>query len=97
MRTLTSPKTYDCEICGAAFKSRRVLDSHMCLLHDDCGEARLGAPVTFRCATCGEGFARRGDLLAHLRRLGHGHPAEWDKARPAPSPHPRTRTRSRSS
>jgi hypothetical protein len=44
--------------------------------------ARLGTPITFRCATCGEAFARRGDQFAHLHRCGHGHPAEWDRARP---------------
>ena len=82
MPALTTPKTYDCEICHAALKSQRELDNHMCLRHDDCGEARLGTPITFRCATCGEPFERRGDLYAHLREAGHGHPAEWDKARP---------------
>jgi len=82
MPALTVPKTFDCEICSAVLKSQRDLDNHMCLLHDDCGEARLGTPITFRCATCGEAFARRGDLFAHLQRLGHGHPAEWDRARP---------------
>jgi uncharacterized C2H2 Zn-finger protein len=70
-----------CEICSAVLKSQRDLDNHMCLLHDDCGEARLGTPITFRCATCGEAFGRRGDLFAHLRQRGHGHPAEWDMAR----------------
>ncbi len=59
MRTLTSPKTFDCEVCSAVLKSQRDLDNHMCLLHDECGAARLGAPITFRCATCGEAFAPR--------------------------------------
>ena len=81
MPTVTSPKTYDCEICAAALKSQRDLDNHKCLRHDDCGEARLGTPITFRCATCGEGFARRGDLFAHQQERGHGHPSEWDKPR----------------
>jgi uncharacterized C2H2 Zn-finger protein len=76
-------KTYACEICSEALKSQRDLDNHMCPRHDDCGEARLGTPITFRCATCGEAFPRRGDLYAHLLKLGHGNPAEWDKARPA--------------
>lgn len=82
MPVLTSPKTYECATCRAALKSQRDLDNHMCLLHDDCGEARLGSPITFRCATCGEAFARRSDLYAHLRDRGHGNPSEWDKARP---------------
>jgi hypothetical protein len=81
MPALTSPKTFDCAICSAVLSSQRDLDNHMCLLHDDCGEAHLGTPITFRCATCGQAFARRGDLYAHLRLRGHGHPAEWDMAR----------------
>jgi uncharacterized C2H2 Zn-finger protein len=82
VRTLTPPKTFDCAICSAVLKSQRDLDNHMCLLHDECGEAHLGTPITFRCATCGEAFARRGDLLAHLRQRGHGHAVERDGARP---------------
>jgi uncharacterized C2H2 Zn-finger protein len=82
MPTLTSPRTFDCKICSAVLQSRRDLDNHLCLLHDDCADAKPGTPITFRCATCGEAFARRGDLFAHLRRRGHGHPAEWDMARP---------------
>ena len=81
MPALTVPKTFDCEICSAVLKSRRDLDNHMCLIHDDCGEARIGTPITFRCATCGKAFTRRGDLFAHLQQRGHGHPAEWDKGR----------------
>jgi uncharacterized C2H2 Zn-finger protein len=96
VRTLAPPKTFDCEICSAALKSQRDLDNHLCLLHDECGEARLGAPITFRCATCGEAFARRGDLFAHLRQRGHGHPAAWDKARPPGAPRSRGRSRPRS-
>jgi hypothetical protein len=61
--------------------SQRELDNHMCLRHDDCGEARLGTPITFRCATCGEAFARRDDLYAHLLQLGHGNPSAWGKSR----------------
>jgi hypothetical protein len=80
---VTTPKTYPCAVCSEALKSQRDLDNHMCLRHDDCGEARLGTPITFRCATCGEAFPRRGDLYAHLLKLGHGNPSEWDKARPA--------------
>ena len=82
MGARTFPKTYDCEMCSAVLKSQRDLDNHMCLLHDECGAARLGTPITFRCATCGEAFARRGDLLAHLLQRGHGHSAERDKVRP---------------
>jgi hypothetical protein len=95
VRTLTPPKTFDCGICSAALKSQRDLDNHMCLRHDDCREAHLGTPITFRCATCGEAFARRGDLLAHLRQRGHGHPAESPNARPGAS-RPRGRPRTRS-
>ena len=58
MPAATTPKTYDCTICHAALKSQRDLDNHMCLRHDDCGEARLGAAITFRCITCGEAFER---------------------------------------
>jgi hypothetical protein len=54
----------------------------MCLIHDECGEARFANPITFRCATCGEAYARRGDLLAHLRQSGHGYSPERDRARP---------------
>lgn len=79
MAPLTTPKTFACEVCSEVFKSQRDLDNHMCLRHDDCGEARLGAAITFRCATCGEGFVRRSDLHAHLLKRGHGNPAEWDK------------------
>ena len=82
MPALTSPKTFECEICSAALRSQRDLDNHMCLLHDECGEARFGSPITFRCATCGQAFARRGELYAHMRQSGHGHPAAWDMARP---------------
>jgi uncharacterized C2H2 Zn-finger protein len=96
VRTLTSSKTFDCAICSAVLKSQRELDNHLCLLHDDCGAARLGAPITFRCATCGEAFARRGELLAHLRRRVHGHPAEHDKARPPGAQRQRGRPRRRS-
>ena len=96
MRTLTPPKAFDCAICSVVLKSQRDLDNHMCLLHDDCAEARLGTPITFRCATCGEAFARRGDLLAHLRQRDHGHPAEWDRARPPGAQRLRGRPRSRS-
>jgi uncharacterized C2H2 Zn-finger protein len=81
MPALTSQKTFDCEICSAALRTQRDLDNHMCLYHDQCGEARLGTPITFRCATCGDGFARRGDLYTHMRERGHGHPAEWGKPR----------------
>ena len=96
MRTLSPPKTFDCEICSAVLKSQRELDNHMCLLHDDCAEARLGTPITFRCATCGEAFARRGDLLAHLRQRGHGHPTKRDKLRPPGAQQLRGRPQSRS-
>jgi uncharacterized C2H2 Zn-finger protein len=95
MTTVTTPKTFDCGICSAVLKSQRELNNHMCLLHDDCGEARLGTPITFRCATCGEAFTRRGDLFAHLRQSGHGHSAKWDMSRPPGTQRPRGRTRSR--
>ena len=77
----TPKKTFPCAVCGAALPTQRDLDNHMCLRHDDCGEARLGTPITFRCATCGEAFSRRSDLHAHLLQHGHGHPDEWDKTR----------------
>ena len=93
MPALTSPKTFDCGICSAVLRSQRDLDNHMCLLHDECGAARLGTPITFRCATCGEAFARRGDLLAHLRQRGH--PTERDKVRPQGAQRPRGRPRHR--
>ena len=95
MTALTGPKTYDCQMCSVVLGSQRELDNHMCLLHDDCGEARLGTAITFRCATCGEAFARRGDLFAHQQQRGHGHPEEWDKARPPGAQRPRGRQRSR--
>ena len=82
MPAATTPKTYDCAICHAALKSQRDLDNHMCLRHDDCGEARLGAAITFRCITCGEAFTRRSDLFAHQQKNDHGNPEEWDKPRP---------------
>ncbi len=95
MPALTPPKTYDCKICSAALRSQRELDNHMCLLHDECDEARLGTPITFRCATCGAAFARRGDLFAHLHERGHGHPAEWDRSRPPGTQRVRSRQRQR--
>jgi hypothetical protein len=96
MPALTSAKTFACAICSAVLSSQRDLDNHMCLLHDDCGEAHLGTPITFRCVTCGQAFAHRGDLFAHLRQRGQGHPAEWDMARPAGTQRPRGRPRRRS-
>ena len=82
MPATTTPKTFDCDICHAALKTQRELDNHMCLRHDDCGEARLGAAITFRCITCGEAFTRRSELYAHQQKDGHGNPSEWDKPRP---------------
>jgi DNA-directed RNA polymerase subunit RPC12/RpoP len=96
MPARTAAKTYDCDICSAVLKSQRDLDNHRCLLHDDCGEARLGTPITFRCITCGEAFTLRSDLFAHLQERGHGHPGEWDKARPPGTQRPR-RSRGRGS
>jgi hypothetical protein len=96
MATLSSQKTFDCTICSASLKTQRELDNHMCLLHDDCGEAHLGSPITFRCATCGAAFERRGALFDHLKQRGHGHPSEWDKARPPGEQRPRSRARRRS-
>jgi uncharacterized C2H2 Zn-finger protein len=93
MPALTSQKTFDCGICSAVLKSQRDLDNHLCLIHDDCGAARLGTPITFRCATCGQAFVRRGDLFAHLNQRGHGHPAAWDKSRPPGAQRPRGRSR----
>jgi hypothetical protein len=82
MPSATVPKTYDCVVCKAALRSQRDLDNHMCLVHDDCGQAHLGTAITFRCVTCGEAFLRRGDLFGHQQESGHGHPGEWDRARP---------------
>ena len=93
MPALTPAKTFDCATCGAALRSQRELDNHMCLLHDECGEAHLGSAITFRCATCGEAFMRRSDLFAHQRERDHGHPSEWDKARPPGEPRLRSRQR----
>ena len=72
MPVASSPKTYDCEVCGAALQSKWALDNHMCLFHDVCGPTRPGAQITFRCAACGEAFARRVDLLEHMESSGHG-------------------------
>ena len=93
MPTATTPKTFDCTVCSASLKSQRDLDNHRCLLHDDCDEARLGTPITFRCITCGEAFTLRSDLFAHQQELGHGHPTEWDKARPPGEQRPRRRAK----
>ena len=95
MPTVTTPKTFVCDVCSATLKSQRDLDNHMCLLHDDCGEAHLGTPITFRCVTCGEAFALRSDLFSHQKEQSHGHPGEWDKARPAGAERPRRRPQSR--
>jgi uncharacterized C2H2 Zn-finger protein len=88
-------KTFECDICSATLTSQRALDNHKCLVHDDCSEARLGTPITFRCATCGQAFTRRSDLYGHQLKTSHGHPAEWDKARPPGTPRPRRKPRSR--
>jgi len=95
MAPVTAPKTYDCTICRASLRTQRDLDNHRCLVHDDCGDARLGTPITFRCATCGEPFSLRGDLYAHLRKRGHGNPEQWDKAREPGAPRLRGRPRKR--
>jgi len=68
----SSPKTYDCELCGAALQSKWALDNHLCLFHDQCGPLRPGAEVTFRCAACGAAFGRRSELVAHMESVGHG-------------------------
>ena len=81
MRTLTSAKTFDCEICGASLKSQMGLDNHLCLLHDRCRSERIGGPITFRCAMCSEAFERRDLLIAHLGESGHGHPVDRDPLR----------------
>lgn len=96
VRAYTSAKTFDCEICGAVLKSRLGLANHKCLFHDECRSGRMGNPITFRCATCGEAFALRGDLLAHLRQGGHGHPMERDPALPPGAQRQRGRPRRRS-
>jgi hypothetical protein len=80
MPARTAPKTFECALCSAALVSQRELDNHLCLVHDECGEAHLGSPITFRCATCGEAFTRRSDLYAHMSQRDHGHPSTWDKA-----------------
>jgi uncharacterized C2H2 Zn-finger protein len=89
MAPVTVPKTFTCGICSSVLASQRALDNHMCVLHDDCGEAPLRNPITFRCAVCGEAFARRDDLIVHLGRRGHGHPSEGDASRPARAKRPR--------
>jgi hypothetical protein len=89
---VTAPKTFICEICSAALNNQRELDNHMCLRHDDCGDARLGTPITFRCVTCGVAFTRRSDLYSHQLEQGHGNPSEWDVARPAGERGPRRRS-----
>jgi uncharacterized C2H2 Zn-finger protein len=83
MPAVTTPKTFVCETCHATLQSQRELDTHLCLAHDDCGEAHVGTPITFRCATCGEAFSRRSDLFSHQKTRGHGHPGAWGKGRPA--------------
>lgn len=95
MPTLTSPKTFECGLCGAGLRSQRDLDTHMCLVHD-CGAVRPGGPITFRCVACREAFSRRGDLLAHLREQGHGPATEPDDARPQAGQRRRGRPRRRS-
>jgi uncharacterized C2H2 Zn-finger protein len=97
MASATVPKTYDCAVCKAELRSQRDLDNHMCLAHDQCGEARLGTPITFRCAACGEAFERRGDLYEHQVQCGHGHPHEFGKARPPAGQRGRGRPRGRTS
>jgi hypothetical protein len=82
MPSVTKPATFPCAICGAVLQRQAELDKHMCMLHDACGEERVGPPITFRCATCGRPFARRDDLFEHLRQTGHGRPPEWDPSLP---------------
>jgi uncharacterized C2H2 Zn-finger protein len=95
MPSVTTTTTFVCAVCGAVLKRQAELDRHMCLLHDDCGEERVGPPITFRCATCRQSFARRGDLFAHLRQSGHGHPPEWDASLSRGAQRPRGRRRGR--
>ena len=83
MPVMSSSKTYDCGLCGAAFQSNRALENHLCLMHDQCGSPRPGAEITFRCAACGSAYARRSELLAHMESSGHGRPHGADDARPA--------------
>jgi uncharacterized C2H2 Zn-finger protein len=97
MPGVTTTATFDCAICGAVLKRQAELDRHMCLLHDECGEERVGPPITFRCATCGQSFERRGDLFAHLRQSGHGRPPDWEGSPPRGAQRSRARRRARSS
>ncbi len=83
MPVMSSSKTYDCGLCGAALQSRWALDNHLCLMHDQCGGPRPGAEITFRCAACGAAFMRRSELLAHMESSGHGAPRGAGDARPA--------------
>lgn len=92
MPVASSPKTYDCDICGFALQSQRALDNHLCLFHDRCGTVRPGAEVTFRCAACGESFARRSELVSHMESVGHGGRGGRADAKPAPRRGPRGRT-----
>lgn len=96
MTALTTYKTFDCGRCSAVFTSQRELDSHLCLIHDECSAPFLATPITFRCAICGEAFERRSALLAHMSRCGHGHPAEPGQVRTPGAPRPRGRSRRRS-
>jgi hypothetical protein len=93
MPTGTSPKTFVCEVCSAVLGSQRDLDNHLCLLHDDCENARLGGPITFRCAACGAAFARRGDLFVHQREYGHGRSGDGDAGPGGRRPTGRSRRR----
>lgn len=72
MPVVSSSKTYDCELCGAALPSKWALDNHLCIFHDVCSTVRTAAQITFRCAACGAGFARRSELLEHMKSAGHG-------------------------
>ena len=77
MPARTTPETFECALCSAALVSQRELNNHLCLVHDECGKARLGSPITFRCATCGEAFTRRSDLYVHMSRSDHGRSSAW--------------------
>ena len=92
MPVASSPKTYDCEVCGAALQSKWALGNHLCLFHDQCGTVRPGAEVTFRCAACGASFARRSELVTHMEIEGHGGRGGRADAKPVARRGPRGRS-----
>ena len=83
MPVASSPKTYDCELCGASLQSKWALDNHLCLFHDQCGTVRPGAEITFRCAVCDASFGRRSELIQHMESSGHGSASSTAETRSA--------------